>query len=96
MDQLNRPLLFIVANSENSPRLREQPSLFGRLDHNHYQSVHRLGVHSSKDVTMKAIVCNKLYHLATELSENCYAQIKPTKQIISDFLIGVEDLRGWL
>lgn len=96
MDQLNRPLLYIVANSENSPRLREQPSLFGRLDHNHYQSVHRLGVYSNKNATVKTIACNKLYHLATELSENCYAQIKPTKQIISDFLLGVDDLRRWL
>ena len=55
MDPLNRPLLFIVANSENSPRLREQPSLFGRLGHNHYQSAHRLGVYSSKYAPVKAI-----------------------------------------
>jgi len=45
---------------------------------------------------MKAIVCNKLYHLAITLREDCYAQRKPTQQMISDFLLGVDDLRGWL
>ena len=95
MDKPKRPPLYIVV-TENSPRLREQPSLFGRLDNNHYQSAHRLGVYSNKYAPVKAIVCNKLYRLATELSEDCYAQIKPTNQIISDFLLGVDDLRGWL
>ncbi|NDH69361.1 MAG: hypothetical protein EBY22_15970 [Gammaproteobacteria bacterium] len=91
-----RPPLFIVAKSENSPRLREQPSLLGRLDQNHYQSAHRLDVHSNKYASVKAIVCNKLYHLAIALREDCFAQRKSTQQMISDFLLGVDDLRGWL
>lgn len=96
MDNLKRPLLILVANSKNSPRLREQPSLFGRLDHNHYQSAHRLDAYSNKYESVKAIVCNKLYCLAIELSEDCYAQRKSTQQIISDFLLGINDLRGRL
>jgi hypothetical protein len=91
-----RPPLFIVGKSENSPRLREQPSLFGRLGHNHYQSAHRLDVYSNEYPSVKAIVCNKLYHLAITLREDCYAQRKPIQQMISDFLLGVDDLRGWL
>ena len=96
MSKLKRPLLFAVANLGNSPWLREQPSLFGRLDHNHYQSAHRLGAYSNKYALVKAIACEKLYHLATELSEDCYAQVKPTKQIISDFLFNIDNLRSWL
>jgi len=96
MSNSKRPPLILVAKSENSPRLREQPSLFGRLDHNHYQSAHRLDVYSNKYASVKAIVFKKLYHLAITLREDCYAERKPTKQMISDFLLGVDDLRGWL
>jgi len=96
MSSSKRPPLVLVANSENSPRLREQPSLFGRLDHNHYQSAHRLDVYSNEYTSVKAIVCTKLYRLAITLREDCYAQRKPTQQMISDFLLGVDDLRGWL
>lgn len=96
MGKSKQPPLFLVANLGNSPRLREQPSLFGRLDHNHYQSAHRLGAYSNKYALVKAIACEKLYHLATELSEDCYAQVKPTKQIISDFLFNIDNLRSWL
>jgi hypothetical protein len=96
MDNSKKPPLILVAKSVNSPRLREQPSLFGRLDHNHYQSAHRLDVYSNKYASVKAIVCNKLYHLAITLREDCYAGRKPTQQMISDFLLGVDELKGWL